>query len=149
MRNLLLMILFCTGCVNAPQQVIDTSSLVGRYSNGDDRFWERRLGLKEDGTFYYAEATGSMNVVDDYIVYPDGWVLSGHWTFAPPDRIELTSDNWPEVITVYVRRSKKNELVILEPELFEDILSTWADGSSLRYLKKQEYIKPGLVIPWS
>ncbi|MEO5668392.1 MAG: hypothetical protein ABIR96_10055 [Bdellovibrionota bacterium] len=126
--------LLCAGCANFTPQ----ASLVGEYWNGDG-FWPRSLDLGADGSFIYDQMTDTMRMIDDeHFEFEGSWHLSGRWTFVPPDRIEMVTDGRPERISVFVRRSKKGEFVILEPDMFSDILSTWSDDGSLRYLKRQK-----------
>jgi len=137
-RWLFILFLFLAGCAHLPLTTIDTSRLAGEYWNGDG-FWPRSLDLKSDGTFSYNQMTDTMRMIDDdHFEFDGSWTLSGHWNFVPPDRIEMSTNGKPEKITVFVRSSKKYEFAILEPDMFADILSTWSDDGSLRYLKKKK-----------
>jgi hypothetical protein len=133
-----MLVLLCVGCVNLTPQAIDASNLVGEYWNGDG-FWPRSLDLRDDGSFIYDQMTDTMRMIDDeHFEFEGSWHLSGHWTFVPPDRIDMIRDGKPERISVFVRRSKKAGFAILEPDMFSDILSTWSDDGSLRYLKRKK-----------
>jgi hypothetical protein len=124
-RQLPFFALLVAGCVHSS---LGVDEIAGRYWNGDG-FWPRTLDLSEDNTFQYYQVTDT----------GDGqWFFSGRWTFVSPDKIELETGQTPEMIEVYVRPSAQSGIAILEPDLFEDILSTWTDDQSLRYLKRTE-----------
>ncbi len=140
MRILLILpLLLVFGCASVADSPLSTRDLISVYTNGDG-FWPRTLNLKEDGTFTYEQMTDSMKFVDDeHFVLEGSWSMTGRWAFIAPDKIELTVDRRPARIEVYARISKEEGVVILEPDLFPDILSTWSKGDrylSLRYLKK-------------
>lgn len=75
-------------------------------------------------------------ISEDTLTMKGSWEFRGTWSFIPPERIELVTNRSPERIVVYVRRAPRSGIAILEPDLFEDILATWKDDGSLRYLKK-------------
>jgi hypothetical protein len=133
MRVLLILAMLLSGCATSPSAKIVESQLVGRFANGDP-FWPRWLELKSDGSFLYMQMT---DVINSKGGFEDSWGFDGSWIFYTPDRIELTPKSGPKKVTVYVRTSKEGGYVILEPDLFSDILSTWTDGGGLRYLHKE------------
>jgi hypothetical protein len=133
MRLLLILALILSGCATTHPEKIVESQLVGRFANGDP-FWPRWLELKSDGSFLYMQMTDVMN---DKGEFEGSWGFDGRWAFHAPDRIELTPKIGPKKVTVFVRASKQGDYAILEPDLFSDILSTWADDGGLRYLHKE------------
>ena len=85
------------------------------------------------------------------MVFEGSWGVIGRWSFLPPDRIEMLPDGKPGRIEVFVRM-RGDQIAILEPDLFPDILKTWKPDGSLRYLRKQKPNKapeptPGSVTP--
>jgi hypothetical protein len=138
MRSALLLVVMLCGCAHPAIRTDEVSRLAGTYQNGDG-FWPRWIELNADGTFSYSQITDNLKQASDgAFVFEGGWGLSGKWTFHRPDKIELSANGRPEKITVFVRRSTKYEFVILEPDLFPDILSRWRDDGSWGYLKKQK-----------
>ena len=136
MRILGFIALLIAGCMNYSQAPLSERDLVGVFENGDG-FWPRTLELNEDRSFSYIQMTDVWELVsEDTFTMKGGWEFRGTWSFIPPDRIELATNRTPERIVVYVRRAPRSDIAILEPDLFEDILATWKDDGSLRYLKK-------------
>ena len=138
MRSWVLIVLLICGCVQFPLSRIGETDLIGSYSNGDG-FWPRSLELRADRTFSYHQLTDVIaQQKDGSMVFEGSWGVIGRWTFLPPDRIEMLPDGKPGRIEVFVRMHRGDQVAILEPDLFPDILKTWKPDGSLRYLKKQK-----------
>jgi hypothetical protein len=131
-RALLILALVLSGCATQPSTETSASALIGRFTNGDP-FWPRWLELKRDGGFLYSQVT---DVVNEKGQFEGSWSFTGTWTFHAPDRIELAPQSGARKVVLFVRRSGRGDYAILEPDLFPDILSTWAEDGGVRYLKK-------------
>lgn len=134
----MLLVLLTCGCAHVQTTRITPGSLVGHYSTGD-AFWPRSLDLRADGTFAYEQLTDLLTLQEDgSVVFENSWGVAGRWSLLPPDRIAMIPDGKPERIEVYIRIHHGDQIVILEPELFPDILETWKSSDSTQYLKQQK-----------
>jgi len=120
-------LIFC-GCAQLDQPLTATS-IASEYSN-HDAFWPRTLTLHKDGTFTYHQLTDVLQEKKDgTMLFEGSWGMSGTWSFQPPDRVELVAAPRKDRFTILIRRDSAGKIVMLEPNLYPDILKTWSPSS--------------------